>query len=211
MSAGAYGAVQAGTYNTRALVPEVLVNGAEWALVRPRVEVDAADRARPVAAPGCDAGQAASCRAYRTRLWPKRNIRPENCLHFRRCLFAVAKSGYGWRLEKQVNDRPTDPKATRASRSASKSPTPCWRARCGGRGGRFCGSGSGRRWLRSPSRSAFSSRSHGPACGCGCRRWAARSRCSSSSCWSRSRPCRCSASACRAPSTACAGSIAAAA
>jgi diaminopimelate decarboxylase len=41
MSAGAYGAVQAGTYNTRALVPEVLVNGAEWALVRPRVEVEA--------------------------------------------------------------------------------------------------------------------------------------------------------------------------
>src|SRR6185312_10030599 len=41
MSAGAYGAVQAGTYNTRPLVPEVLVNGAEWALVRPRVEVDA--------------------------------------------------------------------------------------------------------------------------------------------------------------------------
>jgi len=40
MTAGAYGAVQAGTYNTRALVPEVLVNGAEWALVRPRVEVD---------------------------------------------------------------------------------------------------------------------------------------------------------------------------
>jgi diaminopimelate decarboxylase len=40
MSAGAYGAVQAGTYNTRALVPEVLVKGAEWALVRPRLEVD---------------------------------------------------------------------------------------------------------------------------------------------------------------------------
>ena len=40
MTAGAYGAVQAGTYNTRALVPEVLVNGSEWALVRPRVEVD---------------------------------------------------------------------------------------------------------------------------------------------------------------------------
>ena len=39
MSAGAYGAVQAGTYNTRALVPEVLVNGADWALVRPRLEV----------------------------------------------------------------------------------------------------------------------------------------------------------------------------
>jgi diaminopimelate decarboxylase len=40
MSAGAYGAVEAGTYNTRALVPEVLVRGAEWALVRPRVTVD---------------------------------------------------------------------------------------------------------------------------------------------------------------------------
>jgi diaminopimelate decarboxylase len=40
MSAGAYGAVQAGTYNSRALVPEVLVNGQEWALVRPRLEVD---------------------------------------------------------------------------------------------------------------------------------------------------------------------------
>jgi diaminopimelate decarboxylase len=39
MTAGAYGAVQAGTYNTRALVPEVLVREAEWALVRPRVEV----------------------------------------------------------------------------------------------------------------------------------------------------------------------------
>ena len=39
MSAGAYGAVQAGTYNTRALVPEVLVRESEWALVRPRLEV----------------------------------------------------------------------------------------------------------------------------------------------------------------------------
>jgi len=36
MSAGAYGAVQAGTYNTRRLVPEVLVRGADWAVVRPR-------------------------------------------------------------------------------------------------------------------------------------------------------------------------------
>jgi diaminopimelate decarboxylase len=35
-SAGAYGAVQSGTYNSRLLVPEVLVNGAEFALVRPR-------------------------------------------------------------------------------------------------------------------------------------------------------------------------------
>jgi diaminopimelate decarboxylase len=36
MSAGAYGAVQAGTYNTRLLVPEVLVKGAQYAIVRPR-------------------------------------------------------------------------------------------------------------------------------------------------------------------------------
>jgi diaminopimelate decarboxylase len=41
MSAGAYGAVQGNTYNTRALAPEVLVRDAEWALVRPRVEVEA--------------------------------------------------------------------------------------------------------------------------------------------------------------------------
>jgi diaminopimelate decarboxylase len=40
MSAGAYGAVQAGTYNTRALVPEVLVRGGEWAVVRPRLDAD---------------------------------------------------------------------------------------------------------------------------------------------------------------------------
>jgi diaminopimelate decarboxylase len=39
MTAGAYGAVQAGTYNTRALVPEVLVREGEWALVRPRLEI----------------------------------------------------------------------------------------------------------------------------------------------------------------------------
>ncbi len=36
MTAGAYGAVQSGTYNSRLLVPEVLVNGGHWALVRPR-------------------------------------------------------------------------------------------------------------------------------------------------------------------------------
>ena len=36
MTAGAYGAVQANTYNTRLLVPEVLVRGAEHAIVRPR-------------------------------------------------------------------------------------------------------------------------------------------------------------------------------
>jgi diaminopimelate decarboxylase len=47
MSAGAYGAVEASTYNTRALVPEVLVRKGEWALVRPRVtaaELIALDR-----------------------------------------------------------------------------------------------------------------------------------------------------------------------
>ncbi len=40
MTAGAYGAVQSGTYNTRPLIPEVLVNGADWAVVRPRVEAE---------------------------------------------------------------------------------------------------------------------------------------------------------------------------
>jgi len=38
MSSGAYGAVQAGTYNTRALVPEVLVKGGQYAVVRPRID-----------------------------------------------------------------------------------------------------------------------------------------------------------------------------
>jgi diaminopimelate decarboxylase len=36
MTAGAYGAVQASTYNSRRLVPEVLVNGSEYAVIRPR-------------------------------------------------------------------------------------------------------------------------------------------------------------------------------
>ena len=36
MTAGAYGAVQAGTYNSRLLIPEVLVKGAEYYVVRPR-------------------------------------------------------------------------------------------------------------------------------------------------------------------------------
>jgi diaminopimelate decarboxylase len=40
MTAGAYGAVQAGTYNTRPLVPEVIVREGKWALVRPRLEVE---------------------------------------------------------------------------------------------------------------------------------------------------------------------------
>jgi diaminopimelate decarboxylase len=40
MTAGAYGAVTANTYNTRLLVPEVLVRGADAATVRPRPTYD---------------------------------------------------------------------------------------------------------------------------------------------------------------------------
>jgi diaminopimelate decarboxylase len=40
MTAGAYGAVMASTYNTRLLVPEVLVRGGEFAIVRPRQSYD---------------------------------------------------------------------------------------------------------------------------------------------------------------------------
>jgi diaminopimelate decarboxylase len=50
MTAGAYGAVQSGSYNTRALIPEVLVKGDRYAVVRPRVEVEALiamDKAAP--------------------------------------------------------------------------------------------------------------------------------------------------------------------
>ena len=36
LTAGAYGAVQSGTYNTRPLVPEVLVKDERFAIVRPR-------------------------------------------------------------------------------------------------------------------------------------------------------------------------------
>ena len=50
MTAGAYGAVQSGTYNTRPLVPEVLVRDDQYAVVRPRIEVEtliAMDRPAP--------------------------------------------------------------------------------------------------------------------------------------------------------------------
>jgi diaminopimelate decarboxylase len=40
MTAGAYGAVQAGTYNTRPLVAEAMVSGDRYAVVRPRLEVE---------------------------------------------------------------------------------------------------------------------------------------------------------------------------
>ncbi len=39
LTAGAYGAVQAGTYNTRPLVPEVMVDGQQYAVIRPRPSV----------------------------------------------------------------------------------------------------------------------------------------------------------------------------
>jgi diaminopimelate decarboxylase len=40
MTAGAYGAVQGSTYNTRRLAPEVMVKGGEFAVVRPRQTFD---------------------------------------------------------------------------------------------------------------------------------------------------------------------------
>jgi diaminopimelate decarboxylase len=41
MTAGAYGAVQSSTYNSRLLIPEVLVRGKDWALIRPRPTYEA--------------------------------------------------------------------------------------------------------------------------------------------------------------------------
>ena len=41
MSAGAYGAVMASTYNSRPLVPEVLVDGDKWHVIRPRPSIEA--------------------------------------------------------------------------------------------------------------------------------------------------------------------------
>jgi diaminopimelate decarboxylase len=40
-TAGAYAATMSGTYNSRPLTPEVLVDGKRWAVVRPRVDVEA--------------------------------------------------------------------------------------------------------------------------------------------------------------------------
>jgi len=40
-TAGAYAAAMSSTYNSRPLTPEVLVDGDRWAVVRPRMEVDA--------------------------------------------------------------------------------------------------------------------------------------------------------------------------
>ena len=50
LTAGAYGAVMSSTYNSRLLIPEVLVNGAEFAIIRPRPTYDeliALDRLPP--------------------------------------------------------------------------------------------------------------------------------------------------------------------
>ncbi|HUO98071.1 MAG TPA: diaminopimelate decarboxylase [Rhizomicrobium sp.] len=41
LTAGAYGAVMSSAYNARPPAPEVLVKGAEWAVVRPRMDDDA--------------------------------------------------------------------------------------------------------------------------------------------------------------------------
>jgi diaminopimelate decarboxylase len=49
MSAGAYGAVMASEYNSRPLVPEVLVSGDKFAVVRPRPTYDAMLAAEPLA------------------------------------------------------------------------------------------------------------------------------------------------------------------
>jgi diaminopimelate decarboxylase len=62
LTAGAYGAVMSSTYNSRLLVPEVLVNGDHWAVVRPRQsyeELIGLDRipdwlARPARAAGAE-------------------------------------------------------------------------------------------------------------------------------------------------------------
>jgi diaminopimelate decarboxylase len=49
MSAGAYGAVMASEYNSRPLVPEVLVHGDQFAIVRPRPTYDQMLAAEPLA------------------------------------------------------------------------------------------------------------------------------------------------------------------
>jgi len=41
MTAGAYGAVMSGTYNTRPLIAEVMVSGERWHAIRPRQSLDA--------------------------------------------------------------------------------------------------------------------------------------------------------------------------
>jgi diaminopimelate decarboxylase len=40
MSAGAYGAVMASSYNSRPLIPEVLVDGERFHVIRPRPSIE---------------------------------------------------------------------------------------------------------------------------------------------------------------------------
>jgi diaminopimelate decarboxylase len=40
MSAGAYGAVMASTYNSRPLIPEVLVDAGKWHVIRARPSIE---------------------------------------------------------------------------------------------------------------------------------------------------------------------------
>ncbi len=40
MTSGAYGAVMASTYNSRPLIPEVLVDGARWHVIRSRRSIE---------------------------------------------------------------------------------------------------------------------------------------------------------------------------
>ncbi|WP_312815117.1 diaminopimelate decarboxylase [Brevundimonas sp.] len=49
MSAGAYGAVMSGEYNTRPLAAEVLVDGDKWAVIRPRPTYDEMFAREPIA------------------------------------------------------------------------------------------------------------------------------------------------------------------
>ena len=49
MSAGAYGAVMSGEYNTRPLVAEVLVDGDKWAVIRPRPTYEEMFAREPIA------------------------------------------------------------------------------------------------------------------------------------------------------------------
>jgi diaminopimelate decarboxylase len=39
-AAGAYGAVMSSSYNSRLLVPETMVDGAQYAVIRPRPDYD---------------------------------------------------------------------------------------------------------------------------------------------------------------------------
>jgi diaminopimelate decarboxylase len=50
MSAGAYGAVLSSEYNSRPLVPEALVDGDRWAVVRPRPSYEEMWAREPLAA-----------------------------------------------------------------------------------------------------------------------------------------------------------------